>query len=70
MFFHTLSYRRAVKKADKMRSKTFKKFFVISVKGNFKAVSKQRMKELYKNGAFKKGLNFREIEKRVLYTTK
>ena len=70
LFFNKKSYKKAVKLANALRSKNFRKHFVIAVKGDFKVVTKQHLKHLHKMGAFKKGVNLREIEKRVLYTTK
>lgn len=70
LFFHLRSYKKAIKQANKLRSLTFKKHLVIAVKGEFKVLSRQRLKQLYAQGAFKRGLNFREIEKRVIYSTK
>ncbi len=62
------SYRKAVKDANNLRSKTFKKYLVIFYKGEFIAVSKQRIKQLYNEGSLK--CNVREFEKRAVYTTK
>lgn len=69
-WIHHKAYKRAVKKADRLRSENFKKHFVILINGKFEVISKQRLKLLYHLGALKKGANLRQIEKRVLYTTK
>jgi hypothetical protein len=64
------SYRAAVKQAQALRSQNFKKHFVIFWNGEFNAVSKQRLKDLHKNGSFKRGVSFRQLERMVVYTTK
>lgn len=63
------SYKAAVKHADEMRAKTFKKMHVIFNKGEFIAVSRQRLKQLHKEGAFKKGIGLKQLEKMIYYTT-
>lgn len=64
------SFKEAVKQADLKRSITFKKYFVIKLAGEFHAVSKQRLKTLHKTNYFKKGVNYRQIERMAVYTTK
>jgi len=64
------SFKQAVKEADLKRSITFKKYFVIKLAGEFHAVSKQRLKVLHKANYFKRGVNYRQIEKMAVYTTK
>lgn len=63
------SYRLAVKEAKLRRSKDFKKYLVIFVNGEYRAVSKQHLKTMYKNGVFSKGVNFRKIESLAVYQT-
>ncbi|MCX6210131.1 MAG: hypothetical protein NTZ59_11720 [Bacteroidetes bacterium] len=70
IFFHLRKYKKAIKQANALRAKNFKKHFVIAVKGDFKVVSKQHLKAMFLAGTFKKGVKFREIEKMVVYTTK
>lgn len=38
--------------------------------GEYKVYSKQKLKWLYKNGYFKNGVKFNQVEKLVVYTTK
>lgn len=68
-YFRYRSYRKAVKEANRLRAKDFKKYLVIFLNGEFTAMSKQRIKELKKKGAFRKDLNVKQIESRAVYST-
>ena len=63
------SLKQAIAQANHLRATNFKKHFVIFLAGEYNAVSKQRMKQLYKEGAFKKGVKFSQLEKMIFYTT-
>jgi hypothetical protein len=63
------SYKKAVKSAEHLKRMYGKKYVVIFWKKEFKAVPKQMLKQMWHNGAFKKGLNFRGIEKLTVYST-
>ena len=63
------SYRSAVKEAKLRRAKDFKKYLVIFISGEYRAVSKQHLKTLYKKGVFSKGVPFRKIESYAVYAT-
>lgn len=62
--------KRAIRKANWMFEKTGAKFFVIWYKGGCLVKSKQNLKELIKNGTFKKGLTIQDIEALALYCTR
>lgn len=64
------SFKQAVATADKLRAKDFKKYFVIFLNGEFRVYSKQALKYMHKQGVFKRGINYRQVEKLVYYTTK
>ena len=69
-WFNNKAYQRAVKRAIFLRTKNFKKHYVILINGKFEVTSKQLLKQKHKAGCFKKGVSIRQIEKHVLYTTK
>ena len=54
--------KRAIKKADKFRHITHRKYMVIVIKGKFEVLSKQEVKKLLSHGIFKKGITMRDIE--------
>ncbi len=64
-----MNFRIAVKHAIKLKNHTGLKHMVILWQGKYAVVTKQRMKELYNQGYFKKGLNFREVMALALFTT-
>lgn len=64
------SFRQAVKQADGLRAKTFKKYFVIKLEGEFRVFSKQRLKLLHKTRFFNKGISMAKLESCAVYTTK
>ena len=64
------SLKMAVKKANHLRATNFKKHFVIFMNGEYNVYSKQKLKWLHKAGYFKGGVNFKQVEKLVVYTTK
>lgn len=53
--------KRAIKKADKFRHITHRKYMVIVIKGNFEVLSKQEVKKFLSHGIFKKGITMRDI---------
>ena len=63
------SYKAAVKEAKDKRAQTFKKYHVIFLGGEFRAVSRQRLKQLHAEGAFKKGISMQDLNKLIYYTT-
>ena len=62
--------RRAIRKANWMFEKTGAKFFCLWYKGRPLVKSKQNLKELIKEGTFKKGLTIQDIEAMAFYTTR
>lgn len=68
--FNRRSFRKAVKEAKALRASTFKKHLVIYWQGEFRAVSKQRLKQLHAEGSFKRGVNLRQLERMAVFTTK
>lgn len=64
--FRKRSYADAVAIADKLHGKTGQKVLVFFSKGEFKAVTKQAIRDGKKRGFFK-GLDYSAIEKRALY---
>lgn len=61
--------KNAIKKADKFRHITHRKYMVIVIKGKFEVLSKQEVKKFLSHGIFKKGITMRDIEKKALYIT-
>ena len=61
--------KRAIKKADKFRHITHRKYMVIVIKGKFEVLSKQEVKKFLSHGIFKKGITMSDIEKKALYIT-
>ena len=64
------SLKEAVKRANHLRATNFKKYHVIFLNGEYHAVSRQKLKELYKKKTFKKGVSFNDLNKYIAYTTK
>lgn len=62
-------YKKAVKRAVKLRNLTGRKYFVIILKGKPKAVSKRTIKQLIAARRFKPGTKVQDIEKRALFIT-
>ena len=62
--------KRAARKANRYFEKTGNKFFVLWYNGKPLVKSKQNLKELIKEGTFKKGLTITNIEKMALYCTR
>ena len=62
-------FKRAVKKAVKMQNQTGFKYMVININGKVRAASRSRLKDLIKEGRFKKGVTIEDIEKCALFKT-
>lgn len=62
--------RKAIQKANWMFEKTGAKFFCLWYKGKPLVKSKQNLKELIKEGAFKKGMTIHDIEALAFYATR
>lgn len=62
--------RSAIRKANWMFEKTGAKFFCLWYKGKPLVKSKQNLKELIKDGTFKKGLTIQDIEAMAFYCTR
>lgn len=64
------SYRRAVRTAERLRRERRRVFMVLCVNGRPRVVSRDRLVGLVRDGAFKKGVDIRTLERRALYVTK
>ena len=64
-----IRYKKAVKKANKLRRQHGMKYQVYVVKGKPRAIAKQNLTRLVKNHYFGKGIKMADIEKRCLYST-
>jgi hypothetical protein len=62
--------RRAIRKANWMFEKTGAKFFCLWYNGKPLVKSKQNLKELIKDGTFKKGLTIHDIEALAFFVTR
>ena len=62
--------RRAIRHANDMAQLTGLRHFVILLDGNFKVVSKRRLKQLIDTRRFIKGTKIRDFERRALHITK
>lgn len=62
-------FKRAVKKANQLADMFKIKYYVLLLNGKIKIVPKQRIKELIKQGKFKKNVTVRDIEKSALHIT-
>jgi len=62
--------RRAIRKANWMFEKTGAKFFCLWYKGRPLVKSKQNLKELIKDGTFKKGMTIQDIEALAFFCTR
>ena len=62
--------RRAIRKANWMFEKTGAKFFCLWYKGRPLVKSKQNLKQLIKDGTFKKGLTIQDIEAMAFFCTR
>ena len=62
-----LSYKKAIKEADKEFKETGRKTFVILYDRDFMAITKKRMKLLRKSGKLKND-DLKGIENRAIYT--
>lgn len=62
-------YKRAVKKANELADMFKIKYYVLLVNGAIKVVPKQKIKELIKQGKFRKDVTIRHIEKSALHVT-
>ena len=62
-------WRRAVRQANELAKLTKKKYFVLSVKGKFRVVSKQDITEMVRKHQFGNGQKVADIEKKALYIT-
>ena len=62
--------RRAIRKANWMFEKTGAKFFCLWYKGKPLVKSKQALKDLIKDGQFKKGLTIHDIEALAFFVTR
>ena len=62
-------YKRAVKKANELADMFKIKYYVLLINGTIKIIPKQKIKELIKQGKFKKNVTIRDIEKSALHVT-
>jgi len=62
--------KRAIRKANWMFEKTGAKFFCLWYEGKPLVKSKQNLKELIKQGTFKKGLTIQDIEALAFFVTR
>ncbi len=62
-------FKAAIKKAERVRVLTYKKQLVIYHNRKFSIIAKQDLKTLHSQGAFKKGVPFKDILKAVTYST-
>jgi len=60
----------AIREANKMFAATGMKFFVLRYRRGFLVKSKQQLKQLIKEGYFKKGFTIQAAEKIALYKTR
>lgn len=63
------NFKTAVRKANYLQAKTFKKHHVFLMEGKFVVIERQHLKQLHLKGKFRKGFNFRQVESLALYTT-
>lgn len=63
------NFKHACKVANEMRARTNKKHQVYKMNGRFVVIERQRVKELQREGYFKRGLNLKQVEAAALYTT-
>lgn len=63
------SYKKAVKEANRQRAASFKKMHVIFWKGEFIAISSQKLKLMHKSGYFKRGTSVKDLSRIIYYTT-
>ena len=63
-------YKRAVRKAVKLRELTGRKYFVLVVNGKMSVVAKKDIRTMVATRQFKKGVRVDDIEKRALFVTK
>jgi len=60
----------AKRTAIRLHNRTFKKYFVLYINGNFHPVEKQQVKQLLQQGGyFRKGVNMKQIERSAYYVT-
>jgi hypothetical protein len=52
-----------------MQNQTGFKYMVININGKVRAASRSRLKDLIKEGRFRKGVTIEDIEKRALFKT-
>lgn len=62
-------FKRAVKKADRFRHITHRKYMVLVINKKLEVISKQEVKRFIDAGVFRKGTRITDIEKRALYIT-
>jgi len=60
----------AIREANRMFNETGAKIYVLKYKGGFLIKSKQQLKQLIKEGYFKKGFTIQDIAKIALYQTR
>lgn len=65
-----LRLRRAIKKADRLRNRYSRKFFVINLCGRPMVVSKRHIQHLAATGTYKPGVTARDIARVALYKTR
>ncbi len=63
-------YKKAVRKADRMRSHTGRKHCVFLLDGRLRVVPKKRLKQLLASHRFKRGVTMKDIESHCLYITR
>jgi len=68
-YYHAWRFRRAVRKAKRLAGLFGMKYYVISLNGSLKVVSKQTIKELVRHRRFRKGVTAGGIERLALFIT-
>lgn len=64
-----ISYKRAVKKADRLSRLDHRKYMVIALGGKLHVVSRRQVKYLISTKRFRKGTRIEDIDRLSLYTT-
>lgn len=62
-------FKRAVRKADRLRHITHRKYMVLVVGGKLEVISKREVKKLVGRHVFRKGTTVSDIEQKALYVT-
>lgn len=63
-------YRRAVKEANRLHKATRKRYYVLRLLGRYHVVNRQQIRELKRNGTFKRDLNIKTLIEVAAYWTR